>query len=504
MRAWFWTLLVFVAAVALALVLRDHSGNVLIIAQPWRIELSLTLAVLLILACFVILYIVLRVLAWIGGGPERFRSWRSLRSQKREHELLESGWINVLEGRYTEAEKDLSKLLGKTRSGSRKVLAGLASARASHHLGEFERRDQALALARDSAGSDPRLREAAATVAAEMYLDQNRPQDALVLLQPLQDANSRYFHATRLLLRAHRQLRNDDRVYELTRLLARRGVLEKTEALQLIETSAAARLQAGGPDGFKAIWGDLKSDERTLPDIALAGAAVQQSQGNIDEASRILEAALQVRLEPRLLNAYSQCPPEHVARRLSKAELWLKANPDDSALLAALGNLCLTGELWGQGEHYLLRSMKLRSDMRIHALLGNLYDRLGRADDAARHWRLASGVAGVLPTLPVSRALPAADMRGDPTLIDVGRLPQARVLRDMPAPVAASAADFAGDEFSDSVAAAVLAPEPPPPDTPSSATAGEAGLDEYFDSAPIPGVDVSQTSDRPARGSGRN
>src|SRR5690606_24399799 len=102
MRAWFWTLVVFVAAVGLALVLREHSGNVLIVAQPWRIELSLTLAILLALALFVILYIILRVLAWIGGGPERFRSWRSLRSQKRDHELLESGWINVLEGRYQE------------------------------------------------------------------------------------------------------------------------------------------------------------------------------------------------------------------------------------------------------------------------------------------------------------------------------------------------------------------------------------------------------------------
>src|SRR3546814_7544301 len=58
----------------------------------------------LVLACFVILYIVLRVLAWISGGPERFRSWRSLRSQKREHELLENGWINVLEGRYRSEE----------------------------------------------------------------------------------------------------------------------------------------------------------------------------------------------------------------------------------------------------------------------------------------------------------------------------------------------------------------------------------------------------------------
>lgn len=506
MRAWFWTLVVFVAAVGLALVLREHSGNVLIVAQPWRIELSLTLAVLLALASFVILYIVLRVLAWIGGGPERFRSWRSLRSQKRDHDLLESGWINVLEGRYPEAEKDLAKLLGRTKSSSRKVLAGLASARASHHMGEFSRRDEALKLAQDSASDDPRLREAAATVAAEMYLDQNRPQDALVLLQPLQDASSRYFHATRLLLRAYRQLRNHDRVYELTRLLSRRGVIEKTEAIQLIETSTAARLHAGGAEGFKAIWSDLKADERVLPDIALAAAEIQTQQGNIDEASKILEAAIGIRLEARLLNAYSQCPPEHVARRLSKAEVWLKTHPDDSALLAALGNLCLTGQLWGQGEHYLLRSMKLRSDMRIHALLGNLYDRLGRPDDAMKHWRLASGVAGVLPVLPASRALPAADTRGDPTLIDVERLPaQAQVLRDLHAPLAASAADFVSD---DTLASASSPASPAAPasaaDASSPGGAAASELDEYFDSAPIPGVDLSQTSDRPQRGSGHH
>ncbi|HUG57515.1 MAG TPA: heme biosynthesis HemY N-terminal domain-containing protein [Candidimonas sp.] len=504
MRTWFWTLLVFVAAVGLALVLRDHSGNVLIVAQPWRIELSLTLAVLLILACFAILYLLLRILAWISSGPERFRSWRGLRAQNHDYKLLENGWINVLEGRYTEAEKELSKLLGRTRSSSRKVLAGLASARAAHHLGEYGRRDQALALAQESAGSDPRLREAAATVAAEMYLDQNRPQDALVLLQPLQDASSRYFHATRLLLRAHRQLRNQDRVYELTRLLSRRGVIDRAEALQLIETSAAARLQAGGAEGFKAIWGDLKAEERCLPDIALAAAAIQDAEGNYDEASKILEAAINVKLEPRLLSAYSQCPPEHVARRLSKAEVWLKTHPEDSVLLATLGNLCLIGELWGQGEHYLLRSMKIRSDMRIHALLGNLYDRLGRPADAMKHWRLASGVAGMLPVLPVNRALPAADTRGDPTLIDVESLPEAHVIKPVHAPLAASAAGFTYDE--DAVGAMPFPASPPSEGTSSKQphSASDTELDEYFDSAPIPGVDLSQTSDRPQRGSGQS
>src|SRR3546814_18234892 len=133
-----------IAAVGLAMVLRDHSGNLLIGAQPWRIELSLALAVLLVLACFVSLYIVLRVLAWISGGPERFRSWRSLRSQKREHELLENGWLNILGGRDTDADKELSKLLVKTRSESRQGLACLAPARDSPHTGEFGRRDQAL------------------------------------------------------------------------------------------------------------------------------------------------------------------------------------------------------------------------------------------------------------------------------------------------------------------------------------------------------------------------
>ncbi|MFA5488283.1 MAG: heme biosynthesis HemY N-terminal domain-containing protein [Candidimonas sp.] len=491
MKTWLWALVLFVAAVALALILREHSGNVLIIAQPWRIELSLTLAVLILLVGFVFLHILLRVIAWFGDSPDRLRSWRSRRLQKRDQDLMESGLIGILEGRYPQAEKSLTKLLAQTRSNQRKVLAGLASARALHDMGDFARRDQALAAAQEAAGQDVRLKEAAATVAAEMYLDQNRPQDALVLLQPIQDANSRYFHATRLLLRSHRQLRNYDRVYDLARLLLRRSAIDKTEAMGLIETAAAARLQVGGMESFKSIWGDLKSEERVLPDVALAAAAIQSFAGEHIEAAKILEAAIEVRMDPRLLNAYSQCPPEAVARRLSKGEVWLKSHPDDSALLAALGNLCLTGELWGQGERYLLRSMKIRSDVRIHALLGNLYDRLGRGDEAMKHWRLASSVAGVLPVLPGSRVLPAADTRMDPSLVDVDDLTVQEIAEGADLPVAASAADYVHED------AAPADTAPYDPDQPREhAASSSSELDDYFDSAPIPGVDLTQTSDR--------
>src|SRR5690554_5319379 len=229
MKTWFWTLVVFIAAVALALILRDHNGNVLIMVQPWRIELSMTFAVIILIAIFVFMYVALRIIAWVTHGPERIRSWRSTRAQRRDHNLLESGWVNILEGRYEQADKDLTRLLGKTRSHTSKVVAGLASARAAHHLGDSHRRDDALEQARISARNDTRLKEAVAIVTAEMLLDDNRPDEALILLQPLQDASSRYFHTTRMLLRARQQLGNHDQVYELARLLLRRGAIDPVQ-----------------------------------------------------------------------------------------------------------------------------------------------------------------------------------------------------------------------------------------------------------------------------------
>src|SRR5690606_14661665 len=165
------------------------------------------------------------------------------------------------------------------------------------------------------------------------------------------------------------------------------------------------------------------------------------------------------------------------------------SNPD---LLAALGNLCLTGKLWGQGERYLLRSMELRSDVLVHALLGNLYDRLGRPEEAARHWRLASGVAGALPVLAADSQLPAADTRQDPVRLEA-ELEQE--LADAPVEVTGAHAVFFEGLPEDDVADTNAKPVPVYP------TKEDESVDEYFDSAPIPGVEVEYTSDQPPGGS---
>lgn len=497
MRTWFWSLFVLIVAVVLALVLREHGGNVLIVAQPWRIELSLTLAAVLLVLGFVLTYWVVRSIGWLGGSRGRFRAWRGRRAQQRDLDLLESGWINVLEGRYVEAEKELSTVLAKTRSASRKVLAGLSAARALHLLGEYPRRDQVLALARESAGEETRLRQAVDTVTAEMYLDENRAQDALGLLEPWQDASSRYFHATRLLLRAHRQLGNHARVYELTRLLLRRSAIDKAQAQRFIREATIARLHGATEAEFKAVWGDLNNDERLDPGVALAAAQALDRQGRHADQARIMEAVLNRGMDESLLRAYAHCAPEQAVLRLGHAELWLKSHPDHPVLLASLGQLCLGARLWGQGEHYLERSMKLRSDMRVHALLGNLQDALGNSERALEHWRKACAVTGALPDLSTGRLLPAADTRADPHFVSGDIAAAASPAAS--APQAASAI-YATDE-PDLLATAIPAAEPNPPavsqhDAPSVS-------EDYYDSAPIPGVDMSQTSDRSRHEPGR-
>lgn len=486
MRTWIWTFLVFVAAVALALVLREHSGNVLIIAPPWHVSVSITFSVIALIALFFVLYVLLNVLSWLTGSPGRFRIWRHRRAERRDQNLLQDGWIHILEGRSAQAEKELTKLLTKSRSRKTKLVAGLAAARASQDLAEYQQRDESLVLAQKNAGDDPQLKLAYATAAAEMYLEQGLAQEAIDLLQPVQDASSRHFHATRLLLRAYHQLDNADRVYELTRLLLRRSAIDKKHALDYIEYAAARRIQLADESQFKTIWNDLRTDEKTRPRVALAAGQSLTQANKLDEAARVLEAAIQQDPEPELLNLYASTTVEQYQRRLSKAEEWLQRHPNNPALLVALGRLCVLGQLWGQAEHYFKRSMALRNDLRIHALLGQLYDVLGRHEEAVQHWRVAAATAGTLPIMAPNRLLPAADLQGDPTLVD-GHLPDEVSFVDTVRPVAASAVD-----------AAVFA-DPVEPETETRAVSANTEPDDseqhYFDTAPLPGVDVTIISD---------
>ncbi|GAA4341026.1 heme biosynthesis HemY N-terminal domain-containing protein [Pigmentiphaga soli] len=405
MRAWVWTLLLLVAAVGLAVGVRYHGGNVALLLPPYRIELSASLAALILLAAFAALYAALRAISWTLGLPTRVRRWRARRALEQQQQLLERGWINLLEGRYARAELDMTSVADQTDVASRQVLATLSAARAAHAMQEFGRRDALLQRAREAAEADPGLKPAATIVEADMLLDQQRADEALALLSQLHENGPRHMHSLRLTLRAHRDLGHWAEVLKLARMLSKRHALHPAASVRMIAAAAAGLLRAAPDDATRrAVWKDLRADERLLPEVALAAAAVFETGGDDARTRKTLEDAIEVEMTPALLHAYAHCQPGQIQPRLEKAEEWLRDHPHNADLLQTLGALCLCGKLWGPAQRYLERSLAERDDPRTHALLASLYDRTQRAADAVRHWRLATrGLVG-LPALQADEA----------------------------------------------------------------------------------------------------
>jgi len=167
----------------------------------------------------------------------------------------------------------------------------------------------------------------------------------------------------------------------------------------MIATAAAGLLTSSDMVTRRAIWKDLKSDERVLPDVALAAAAVFDADGEEARTRKVLEDAIDADMTPALLQAYARCGGDEIRPRLETAERWLQQRPNDPDLLQALGSLCLCSRLWGPAQRYLERSLAARNDPRTHALLASLFDRTDRASNAVRHWRLATEAVVGLPVL---------------------------------------------------------------------------------------------------------
>lgn len=413
MRSWFWTLLVLAAAVGLALGVRYHAGNVAILLPPYRVELSTSLAVLLLVVLFALLYFGLRTMSWTLSIPSRMRHWRSRRYQGHQQAKLEQGWVHLLEGRYSRAETDLSEIASEAGSDSRRVLSSLSAARAAHALGEYERRDAMLARAHEAAVRQDNLLPAVKIAHADMLLEQLRAVEALEQLQSLHAQGARHIHTQKLLLRAHRLLQDWPAVLKLTRSLTKHSALDVAEGERLT-ADAVKGLMREAPDAAakKKLWKQLKDFERAIPDVALEAAQAMREVGDYESARQLLETALNRGKRVELLNEYGRCDPAFIQPRLVVAERWLASSPNDPDLLELLGMLCLGKQLWGQAERHLEDSLKYADEPRVHALLAVLYDRTGKLDQAVHHWRLASQdlvpEAGLMALPDTDRTLPIA------------------------------------------------------------------------------------------------
>jgi len=386
MRGLIWFLVVAAFAVGLALLARVKEGYLLIVMPPWRVELSLALATMIIVAAFALIYSITRLVMHTVRLPSYVAAFRRRQRLTRAHAALRGALQAYLEGRFGRAHRLAARAYELDESPS---LAALIAARSAHGMRDPLRRDTWLARAE---GASDDSRQARLATQAELLLDERRFEEARTILLEMQGTGARHIATMRMLLRAEQGLHNWEGVLRLVRQLEKRGVLAPEAARQLMLTATVENLRKKSldADGIRHFWRDVDEDEKFEPRVALTAAQLFNRLGDGRTTHAILRDAIERQWNEDLVLEYSACEPGEAMERLEIAERWLLRHPNDPNLLLTLGRLCVHRELWGKAQSYFEASLSQGESKLAHIELARLHERLGRHDDAHSHYRAAT------------------------------------------------------------------------------------------------------------------
>ncbi len=392
MRGLFWILALFGLAVGLSLAARYNDGYVLFFVPPKRIELSLTLFLLLLAGNFGVLYFFLRAAIYTLGLPERVKAFRTARTLERARHSLFDAMRALFEGRYARAERAAG---AAHAAGEEAALAALLAAQAAHRLENRALRDAWLvkAAAATREGSGMALNHARLMAEAEMLVDDRRDAEALQRLEELNRSGARHIATQRLALKAMTNAGRWEASLSVARQLEERKAVHPAVAARTREAAYAALFAQGDAE-------ELRERLKRMPraDRRTARVAATVAQGLIGaclmhEAQAVIETALQHEWNSALAAQYADCVATNdrdVARQLEQAERWLDEHPGDAGLLLALGRLCARQQLWGKAQNILEQAAVAAPSRAVWLELARLMESSGQGDAAHRYFRMAA------------------------------------------------------------------------------------------------------------------
>ncbi len=409
MKALGWLLALSLLAVLLAAVLRYSPGYVLVVVPPYRVELSVGLALTVIAGAFALGYLLLRAGSRLAGLPGEVREWRARGQRERGATALAAAVQAYLGGRFGKAKAHASEALA---AGTAPAVSAMIGARAAHELRRPEERDRLAGEAARHDADDPTARLMAQ---AEWLAAEGRPEDALEVLGTLPAPHTA---ALRLELALRVRVGQWDAAARLIDRLAERNALSAADRDQYERqvASEALKARAVGQGTVQEAWRQIPERVRSDRGVALTAAQLHASQGDAAGARSIIERALDAQWDGALALQYSEdvaAGPvpvagagavaaggvpggasdlaavvpgnDDVALRIARCERWLGSYPNDAMLLLSLGRLCIRASQLTRAQGYLEASLSIEPTHSAHLALARLHQALNHQEAAASH-----------------------------------------------------------------------------------------------------------------------
>ena len=392
MRGLFWVLALFALATGLSLAARYNDGYVIFFVNPARIEMALSLFILLLVLGFGALYFFIRAAAYTLGLPERVRAFRAARASEKARHSLFDALLASLEGRYARAAKSAA---AAHAAGEEPGLAALLAARAAHQLEHPQDRDQWLDAATSAAKAarDPALSHATLMTRAELLAQQRRDAEALDVLAELNRNGARHIASQRLALKSMTRAGRWDDALRVAHRLEEHKAVHPAVAAKTREAAYAALFASGDAQDLRERLRRMPRTDRRSAGVARHVAAGLIAAGLMREAQDVIDAALEHAWDSTLAAQIADClfgDERDIARQLERAERWLDTHPRDAGLLLSMGRLCARQKLWGKAQQILEQAAAIEPSRRIWLELARLMESTGQLDAAHRYFRAAA------------------------------------------------------------------------------------------------------------------
>ncbi|MFG6456236.1 heme biosynthesis HemY N-terminal domain-containing protein [Roseateles sp. BYS96W] len=367
MRLVIWLVLLFIAAVVAALTLGSNDGLASFYWSGWRLDISLNLFLLLLVASCFALVTAIQAIEALTTLPKRAREWRMAQRERNAQLALRESLVELFGARFSRAQKAAQRALNiqsatpeLAADQSFMALAHLLAAASAHRLQDRRHRDEqltkALELARRSSSARAQ-EEGARLLAAEWALDDRDAPRALALLGELPPGVARRTQALRLRLQASRLARQPLDALRTARLLAKHQAFSKVAAQGLLRSLAFEALDgARDVDQLRTTWQQLDPSDRRDPLVATRAAQCAGQLGSPDDGRGWLrpffddlgELTSDDRREMALalVPVLAGCGPDWL-QRLESAQARF---PRERALAYALGHALAERQLWGKAR----------------------------------------------------------------------------------------------------------------------------------------------------------
>ncbi len=382
MKSVLLAIIALIVAVVAGQFIAGDPGFVVLGWENKVVRTSLVFFVLLVFACMFIGYFAIRALVRLMSMRNRLQQWRLERRRLRSQKALEKGYLALAKGDWQRAERLFSRGADPDAAAP---IHYLGAAEAAHAMQEPARRDTYLMLAHDAL---PEADVAVGLKQAEMLLDEEQYEQALVVLQRLREREPGNREVIRLLRALYVATGDWEAIVDdLIPALRQSHAGSKQEIMQLQRRAYCALLERADTAQIETLWQQLPRSERSQTNLIAAYAAALNRVGEAERAEELLRKTLRHSWDATLVTLYGLLDLNDLDKQIGFAESLLKSHPDDTSLLLALGRLNRRQELWGAACTHLQKLIEQQPSAEGYRLLAETLEAMDRGEEAAACFR---------------------------------------------------------------------------------------------------------------------